>query len=102
MNLAAPTASLSPLVLAALESLHIRCDGDVLTTAWRLAVLFCTRWTFESRYQRAAWMALAIALAAGDDVAAEGAALWLVHEDAAMDTALASVRAQYATATVSL
>ena len=89
----APTAPAWPptgVVRDALVTLKIRLDGDRLTTAWRLATLYAHRWTL-SVYEEAAWRTLAIALASGDDAAAERAALWIVDPDAAMDAAIARI-----------
>ena len=79
------------VVLDALVELKVRCDGDRLTTAWRLATFWSRKWTWETRYHEAAARGLATALASGDDAAAERAALWFVDESAAMDAAIARI-----------
>lgn len=81
------------VVLDALVELKVRCDGDRLTTAWRLATVWSQRWTWESTYLEAAARGLATALASGDDDAAERAALWFVDEGAAMTRVIAELNA---------
>ena len=81
------------VVLEALVELKVRCDGDRLTTAWRLATVWSRKWTWETRYHEAAARGLATALASGDDAAAARAALWFVDEDAAMRAVLAELNA---------
>lgn len=81
------------VVLDALIELKVRCDGDRLTTAWRLATVWSQRWTWESTYLEAAARGLATALASGDDAAAARAALWFVDEDAAMCAVIAEINA---------
>jgi hypothetical protein len=42
------------VVLDALVELKVRCDGDRLTTAWRLATFWSRKWSWESTYHEAA------------------------------------------------
>ena len=81
------------VVLDALVELKVRCDGDRLTTAWRLATFWSRKLFWPSTYHEAAARGLATALASGDDAAAERAALWFVDEDAAMRAVLAELNA---------
>lgn len=81
------------VVRDALIELKVRCDGDRLTTAWRLATVWSQRWTWESTYLEAAARGLATALASGDDAAAARAALWFVDEGAAMTQVIAELSA---------
>lgn len=92
----APTAPWRPdgLVRDALIHLRVRCDGTRTETAWRLAALWSRTWTFESTYVFHAWQALAIALEAGDDVAAEDAARWIADPGEAMRRAVAALEAK--------
>lgn len=81
------------LVRDALIELRVRCDGDRAETAERLRVHYSRRWTFASEYEARAIPALADALAAGDDGAAEDAARWIAAPDDAMARALAALQA---------
>ena len=87
--------SLNDLVLRAIASLHLYrliLGASDLETGWSLAVAWREQTVFESTYVRAAWRALALALAAGDEAAALDAALWLAEPGLAMERAMARVR----------
>lgn len=83
----------SRAVADALIELRVRCDGDRAETAERLRIHYSRRWTFTSEYEARAIPALADALAAGDDGAAEDAARWIAAPDDAMARALAELAA---------
>lgn len=85
-------------VAAALHSLGLAPSDTALETAWRVAIVIverpASRW--EDSYTLAAAKGLALALAAGDLVAAEAKALWLTDPGVAMTRALAARPAEVA------
>lgn len=83
---------LTPLVVEALTELKVRCDGDALTTAWRLATVWSRRWTWPDMYTEAAVRGLAVALASGDTALAARCARMIVDPAGAMDALAADLR----------
>lgn len=82
------------LVRRAIRSLDLLRSVEGATDAevgWSLAVAWREQTVFESSYVHAAWKALALALAAGDERAALDAALWLAEPGLAMDAAMARI-----------
>jgi hypothetical protein len=83
-------------VVEALTELKVRCDGDALTTAWRLAIVWSRTNLWPDTYTEAAVRGMALSLAVGDIAAADRVAQWITDPDAAMDAVLAEAHARKA------